>query len=337
MIRKYPNQNQRNLFSPLLSDFIDMSHELILLSQKIDWKQFEEGFSEFYSHTGQPSMPIRFMVGCLLLKRLYNLGDETLAKERVMNPYMLYFCGEAHFKHSFPCDPRGFVHFRHRIRKEGVELIFKHSIELHGPKVKSKQTLSDTTVQENNVTYPTDAKPAKKIIDSCARIAREEKMKQRQSYKRISKQLVRDTYNSNHPKRKKKARKAARKLKTIGGRVVRELLAKLPDKTLEQYRDQLELYLRTLNQQRTDKDKIYSLHKPYTACIAKGKAHKKYEYGNKTGFMLNLKSLVVFAVALMVILMTVKPSSLCWSKWNRIWITCRRKQCMTEVVEAALK
>lgn len=296
MIGKSPDQSQRNLFSPMLSDFIDMSHELVLLSQKIDWRYFEADFIRFYSHTGQPSMPIRFMVGCLLLKRLYDLGDESLAEVWVMNPYMQYFCGEAYFKHKFPCDPSDFVHFRHRIGQEGIELIFKHSVDLHGPKAKSKQTLSDTTVQENNVTYPTDAKLAKKIIDSCAKIAKEEKVSQRQSYKRISKQLVRDTFNSQHPRRKKKARKAARKLKTIGGRVVRELLIKLPEEVQEQYRDKLELYLRTLNQQRTDKDKIYSLHKPHTACIAKGKAHKKYEYGNKTGFILNPESLVVLAV-----------------------------------------
>jgi len=296
MIGKSPEQQQRNMFSPLLSDFIDMNHELVLLSQKVDWKHIESSLSGYYSHTGQPSMPIRFMVGCLMLKRIYNLGDETLAQAWKMNPYMQYFCGEAHFQHRFPCDPSDFVHFRKRIGEEGIEVIFTHSIDLHGKKARSKQVLSDTTVQENNVTFPTDAKLAKKIIDACNKIARTENVKQRQSYRRVSKQLVRDTYNGNHPKRKKKARKASRKLKTIGGRVVRELMVKLPSNVLEQYHETLELYLRTLNQQRGDKDKIYSLHKPHTACIAKGKAHKKYEYGNKTGLIINSKSLVVLAV-----------------------------------------
>lgn len=296
MIGKSPEQQQRNLFSPLLSDFIDMNHELILLSQKVNWKHIESSLSGYYSHTGQPSMPIRFMVGCLMLKRIYNLGDETLAEAWKMNPYMQYFCGEAHFQHRFPCDPSDFVHFRKRIGEEGIEVIFTHSVDLHGKNARSKQVLSDTTVQENNVTFPTDAKLAKKIIDACNKIAKNENVMQRQSYKRVSKQLVRDTYNGNHPKRKKKARKASRKLKTIGGRVVRELMVKLPSGVLEQYHETLELYLRTLNQQRGDKDKIYSLHKPHTACIAKGKAHKKYEYGNKTGLIINSKSLVVLAV-----------------------------------------
>jgi len=76
---KSPIQNQGELFRPLLSEFIDMNHELVLLSKKIDWNYFEKEFSQFYSNTGQPSMPIRLMVGSLLLKRIYNLGDETLA------------------------------------------------------------------------------------------------------------------------------------------------------------------------------------------------------------------------------------------------------------------
>ena len=49
-------------------------------------------------------------------------------------------------------------------------------------------------------------------------------------------------------------------------------------------------------QGKDDKNKVYSLHKPYTACIAKGKAHKQYEFGNKVGLMLNPKNLVVLAI-----------------------------------------
>jgi IS5 family transposase len=63
MIGKSPVQNQRDLFNPLLTDFIDMGHGLVLLAKKIDWSYFEKVFSKHYSHTGQPSMPIRFMVG----------------------------------------------------------------------------------------------------------------------------------------------------------------------------------------------------------------------------------------------------------------------------------
>jgi len=296
MIGKSPNQNQMNFFQPMLKEFINMSHEMVLLADKIDWKYFEDEFSGFYSNTGQPSMPIRFMVGCLMLKRIENLGDESLAQAWIMNPYMQYFCGEVHFQHQFPCDPSDFVHFRKRIGESGIEKIFAYSVKFHGKDAISKQALSDTTVQENNTTYPTDAKLAKKIIDRSAKIAKQESVAQRQSYARVSKQLLRDTYNGLHPKRKKKAKKAQKKLKTIAGRVVRELQTKLPEDIRSKYQEELTMYQDVIAQKISDKNKIYSLHKPFTACIAKGKAQKKYEYGNKIGLLLNPKSLIVLGI-----------------------------------------
>ncbi len=79
------------------------------------------------------------MVGCLLLKRIYNLGDETLAEAWKMNPYMQYFCGITPFEHKFPCNPGDFVHFRIRIGEEGIEKIFKYSVIIHSETVQEKQ------------------------------------------------------------------------------------------------------------------------------------------------------------------------------------------------------
>lgn len=296
MIGKSANQNQRDLFKPLLKDFVDLGHELILLSEKIDWSYFENTFSSLYSKTGQPGMPIRLMVGGLMLKRIYNLGDETLCAAWIRDPYMQYFCGMAHFEHKFPCDPSDFVHFRKRVGKQGIEKIFTYSVLLHGKSALETQTLSDTTVVENNTTFPTDAKLAKRIIDKCNAIATKERVNQRQTYVRTAKQLLRDTHNRKHPKRRKKALKADRKLKTIAGRLVRELERVLDPSTLRCYEKELNLYHQTLQQKRTDKDKIYSIHKPFTACIAKGKAHKQYEFGNKVGLITTSKTLIITAI-----------------------------------------
>lgn len=200
MIGKQRNPNQRDFFKPLLRDFIDLSHELILLSDKIDWNYFEKDFSQYYSNLEQPAMPIRLMVGSLLLKRIYNLSDELVCEAWIRDPYMQYFCGMAHFEHKFPCDPSDFVHFRKRIGEKGIEKIFASSVKLYGKQGKEKVQLSDTTVTENNTTFPTDSKLAKKIIDHCKKIANKEGIRQRQSYVRVSKQLVRDTHNHTHPK-----------------------------------------------------------------------------------------------------------------------------------------
>jgi len=189
-----------------------------------------------------------------------------------------------------------FVHFRKRIGKQGVEKIFFYSVNLHGKDALENQVLSDTTVMENNVTFPTDAKLAKKIIDQCNVIAEKENLTQRQSYKRVSKQLLRETHNRNHPKRRKKARKADRKLKTIAGRLIRELERLLSDQELNKYHEKLSLFKQILEQKRSDKNKIYSIHKPFTSCIAKGKAHKQYEFGTKVGLITTSKNLIITAI-----------------------------------------
>lgn len=296
MIGKTDKKKQHDLFRPMLIDFIDKQHELVLLAEKMDWNYFENELLPFYSKVGRPSMPIRLMVGCLLLKRLYNLGDETLAEAWKMNPYMQYFCGMTHFEHKFPCDPSDFVHFRKRIGEQGIEKIFKYSVLIHGKNAQESQVLSDTTVQENNTTFPTDAKLAKRIIDKCNELAQHEGINQRQSYVRVSKQLIRDTFNPKHPKRVVKARKAVKKLKTIAGRLVRELERELSAERLARHQQTLFFYKQVLDQKRTDKDKIYSIHKPFTSCIAKGKAHKPYEFGNKVGLFTTSKTLIITAI-----------------------------------------
>jgi len=279
--------NERELFRTRLEDLIDPHHELALLAKKIDWQYFEQEFKSYYSEHGAPSVPIRQMVGCLLLKYLYNLGDDRLPQYWVRDVYFQYFCGGVFFEHRFPFDPSDFVHFRKRVGEEGIAKIFSYSVQLHGKEVpkQAKFVLSDTTVQGNHTTFPTDAKLCKKVIDKCNKLAEEEGIKQRQKFKKESKQLLRDSYNGQHPKRAKKAKKAKKRLKTIANKMLRELDRKMTEEQKHVHKVELDVYKQVVNQQKNDKNKIYSLHKPYTQCIAKGKPHKQYEFGNKVGLI----------------------------------------------------
>jgi IS5 family transposase len=282
---KLPNQDQRNLFRSILKDIINPKHELAILAHRIDWQYFEESFSPLYSHTGQPGVPIRTMVGLLLLKRIYNLGDETVMAQWVQNPYFQYFCGEAEFQWEAPCDPSDMVHFRKRIGEEGAEKILEASIQTRRDEIRStNDVLIDTTAQEKNITYPTDAKLLIKVIKRCNKIAKAEGVEQRQSYKSTMKKLLLKQRFAHHPKRKKEAAAALRKLRTIAGRLVRELERKLDQDALEQYEEVLQNCNKIVTQRKNDSNKIYSLHEPETACIAKGKAHKKFEFGSKVSF-----------------------------------------------------
>ncbi len=282
---------QRDLFRPMLVDFINMNHMLVHLSAKIDWSVFEKEFSGLYSNTGTPSKPIRLMTGLLILKQLYNLGDETLIPAWIANPYFQYFCGEIHFQHRQPCDPSDLVHFRKRIGDKGVEKIFQQSMLIHGRQIEEKEICADTSAQEKNITFPTDVKLHVKIIKKCNRISAKENIVQRQTYTRTVKELLLLSRFSHHPKRKKQARKAQRKIKTIAWRLVREL----ERNTQGKYSSQIDLFKRVLDQQRHQGNKIYSLHEPQVACIAKGKAHKPYEFGSKVSLAVTKNSSIIVA------------------------------------------
>jgi transposase, IS5 family len=294
MIGKSPNQEQKHLFLPNLREFINPGHELCLLAERIDWKGFEEEFAGLYSKVGQPAKPVRLMVGLLILKQVYGLGDETVMAEWVSNPYYQYFCGEVVFQWKFPCDPSDLVHFRRRIGEGGVEKILGVSILIHGKEVLREAVSIDTTVQEKNITYPTDTKLAAKIIRKCNGIAKKEKVKLRQSYRFVAKGLIRAA-NSQSPKKAKQRAAARRKLKTIAKRQVRDIRRKLDAGKLAGYEETLRLFERVLNQKKEDKNKAYSLHAPEVSCIAKGKEHKKYEFGSKVSFGVAQKSNVIVA------------------------------------------
>ena len=257
-------------------------HPLYILANQIRWDNFEQAFSGLYSEEGRPAKPIRLMVSLLLLKHVRNLSDESVVEQWFENIYYQYFSGEKTYACGVPCEASDLVHFRNRIGAEGVELILKESIRVNGKDGTEKEGTTDTTVQEKNITYPTDNKLHRKIIKKCVGIAAERDIELRQSYTRTVKKLLMEQRFRNHPKNKGRARKADRKIKTIAGRLVRELERKL---TPGLHQATLALFKEVLAQKKTDSSKIYSLHEPHTQCMSKGKEHKKYEFGSKVSII----------------------------------------------------
>lgn len=286
------NEKDKYLFNDLES-MLDPKQPLYLLSNKIDWDEITGWFEDYYSKIGRPSKNVRLMVSLLILKRIYNLGDETIVESWLQNPYMQYFSGEKTFQWKMPCDPSDLVHFRKRIGKEGIEKIFKISIDIHDTAKEEKEISIDTTVQEKNITFPTDVKLYKKICMQCVEIAKKENIKLRQSYKRTIKKLVFLQRGKRTKKGRKKANKAKRHLKTIAGRLIRELYRKLSKNGLKRYSELLNLFESILKQERYSKNKIYSIHEPHIYCISKGKDHKKYEYGTKVSIAYTNKSGII--------------------------------------------
>lgn len=288
-----PNQNQMNLLQNSLKNMLNPKEEMYQLTEKMDWDYFEEEFGSYYIDFGRPAKPIRLMVSLLILKQLHNISDEVVVRHWRQNPYWQYFSGMDVFQWEFPCTPSDLTHFRNRIGKKGAEKILEHSIKLHGEDALECEVLIDSTVQEKNITFPTDVKLYRKIINKSRKIAKEESVDLRQSYVRVEKELLLLQRFRNHPKNKKKALAAQRKLRTIAGRLLRELDRKLDRQAFEKHARFFTIANKVMGQQRGDREKVYSLHEPEVYCISKGKEAKKYEFGTKASICLTKDSGII--------------------------------------------
>ena len=299
MLAKPSQTTQLNLFHSPLSEMLDMNDSLIALTDAIDWNIFDDAFEKYYAIDGRPAKPIRLMVGILLLKQLKNLSDDEIVLQWKQNPYFQYFCGFNEFQIIQPCDSSDLVYFRKRIGVEGMKVIFGVSVGLHGEAVNEKQVIVDTTVQENNITYPTDGKLAIKIINHLVKIAKKEGIQLRRTYMkeikghRISLRFFR------HPRKRQKARSAMKRLKTIAKTILRDLNRNFEDNLTvhDKYAERFYLYMRILLQEKSTPNKIYSLHEPHAYAVGKGKDHKQWEYGTKASVVTTKKSGVVVGVA----------------------------------------
>ena len=288
-----PREKQGHLVYQDLLEQLNPKEPLLLLAQKIPWEYFEREFAPLYSHLGRPAKSIRLMIGLLLLKQLESLSDERVVEAWVRNPYYQAFCGMKHFQWSMPCDPTDLVHFRKRIGEAGVEKIFQTSVTLHGKAGLEREVVIDTTVQEKNITFPTDTKLRIKVMGRCWKVAHEEGLQLRRSYRRELKQTLRVIRFSKKQADKKKVTAAIRRLKTMANALLRDVMRKLPENSLVARHEELEHYRRAVNQERHDKNKIYSLHEPGVLCIAKGKEHKKYEFGAKAAMAMTKNTCII--------------------------------------------
>ena len=291
---------QSELFGAHLSELLNREHPLYVLAERIDWSRFDSAIDACYADDlGRPGVNTRLMVGLLYLKHAFDESDESVMARWVENPYWQFFCGLCYMQHELPIDPSSLSRWRKRVGAERLEKLLEATIHtalaMKAVRPQELQKVNvDTTVQEKAIAFPTDARLYHKMRLALVRRATALGITLRQNYRFKSKKLLAKQGRYAHAQQMKRAAKMTRQLKTILGRVLRDIQRKAPaiqgQIVDEPLRELVVLAERLLAQTRTSKNKVYSVHAPEVECIAKGKAHKRYEFGCKASVATTSKS-----------------------------------------------
>lgn len=288
------HQAQRELFRAELAFIVDPAHPLIKLGSQINWTLFEEQLGATYHvKTGAPGIDTRLIVALHYLKYQHDLSDEAVVLRWTENPYWQHFSGRQFFEHTLPIDPSSMTRWRKRLGEAGAETMLKATIEA-GVAVKAinpahpRHVNVDTTVQTKAVRHPTDARLYDRARERLVKAARQAGLKIKQSCTRVGRRLVMQAARYAHARQMKRAQKCTRKLRTHLGRVLRQI-ERQKEKLPAAASRLLDTCTRIYRQKRDDKNKVYSVHEPETQCITKGKAGKKYEFGQKVSVAVTSK------------------------------------------------
>ena len=283
-------ESHEELFRSSLEQILDRRHPLYVMANKIDWARFDKSFGSLFAQKqGRPALPTRLVVGLHYLKHAYNESDESVVARLLENPYWQYFCGFKHFQHELPIDPSSMTRWRKRLGPDKIEELLTATIDtakeeklLTGKHVERVNV--DTTVQEKAIAFPTDARLYHKARRVLVRLARKMHIDLRQNYERTGKKVFLKQGRYASAGQYNRSRKETKKLKTMLGRVIRDIERKCSNPEGRFVRV-LNLAKAIFNQKRNDKNKVYSVHAPEVECIAKGKVHKKYEFGCKVSMV----------------------------------------------------
>jgi transposase, IS5 family len=288
--RERRETGQRDLFRARLDQIVDLDHPLVKLARAIDWSFLEERCGAVYTdEPGRPPLPTRLMAGLAILKHMRDLSDEVLCERWLENPYDQLFCGEEFFCHTLPFDRSSLTRWRQRMGEDKLIALIQESLAVAARVGAAKpadfrQVVIDTTVQEKAIAFPTDAKLMHRARERLVRLAKRHGVRLRQSYARVGKAALIRHQRYAHAKQFKRANRALRSLRTMLGRVIRDITRQIVSRPQlsEVFALPLSLAHRVKDQRQRERGrKVYSLHAPEVECIGKGKAHKPYEFGVK--------------------------------------------------------
>lgn len=131
-------------------------------------------------------------------------------------------------QHDGPIHPTGMTRWRNRIGPDRLLTMIQQTIvvaveQKQLPKAELKQINVDTTVQEKNITHPTDSKLLHNAIVKLGAAANDRGIALRQSYRRVGKKAAMMAGRYAHARQFKRMRREVRRLRTWVGRLIRDI------------------------------------------------------------------------------------------------------------------
>jgi transposase, IS5 family len=275
------------------------------LKALIPWQEFEKLLSPLFSRRGRNAIPVRQILGALIIQTDKGLTDRETIETIKETPMLQYFLGlddyitEDLFDFTLLCKYRQKIGLD--LSKDMIDILLKgHEIEFpqfkEGEKKNAGSLSIDATVVPVNITYPTDLKllnqvreKTEAIIDTCHKQSgqknkpRTGRRKARKEYLEYAK-AKRLSSNKRWTANRIQLQYIRKNIQSIETRVTKGIYA-----LSEANQAELDLCKTIYDQQyamwktktHQHDHRIVSMPQPHVRCIVRGKAGSPYEFGPK--------------------------------------------------------
>lgn len=164
------------------------------------------------------------------------------------------------------------------------------------------RVIVDTTVMPKAIRHPTDSRLLEKSRQHLVKLATDNNIALRQNYNREAQRLTAQVGRYAYAKQYRRRKKSLRTLKTLVGRVHRDVarqVDKLPEVVRPQADTLLQRVQRILKLKTKDKNNLYALRTTKVEYISKGEAKNPYDFGVKISVLTMLKEGIVVGLGSM--------------------------------------
>lgn len=321
---KFTKQEMRSnsLIKDYLTILVPKDNSTRKKLDKINWKEVVEITKKAYIHTyyKEESPNPRIMAGLFIYSCINDKKYRECEEDFSFNLICQYACGFKEMKYR-TINHTSLIKFEQRLGEENIEklknLIEKKAIKNQPPKSKGN-FVSDTTVTESNITFPTDMKvmeQARKFLVQTIKENQTEVKQEHRHQNRLAKKNYLD-FSKNRKKRqeegylkemkekslkflKRNLTQAEKVIQSLNKKAKKENLNKKSQKTLEKINNKFKTAQTIYEQQKillTEKrvpDRIVSLYRPEIRPIFRGKQKRATEFGPKVEFLLQGKALIL--------------------------------------------